>query len=296
MPTISDIVHSLAWIFVGAILTYSLLKYRQMQAFTKRMLEQKIQQRAISSIHQNKQGKASDKWASYLTYYDALFEPLKNDAIRMFEIGIQNGGSLEVWASYFRNAQKIIGCDINPKCAQLKFDDNRISVLVGDANTSAISQQVQVSAPFDVIIDDGSHRSDDIRDSFLLYFPMLKPGGLYVIEDMHTLYFNNEPHMDSNDNTLALFRELSNYVNYEFWHTQDDVQDRIKPLLKEAPVPQFLLDGWVDSVEFRNSIITLRKALSPGFNKLGARIIVGDEAIADNGPLTLRDRTSQASS
>lgn len=285
-----DIIHPLAWAFAGAATTFCLIKFKQTKVEIARLQAKRIQERTISNLHLNKRGKISDKWASYLTYYDTLFEPLKDEPVSLFEIGTQNGGSLEVWLAYFRNAQKIIGCDINERCRNLRYDDPRVSVVVGDANSADIVHQVQPQAPFDIIIDDGSHRSEDIRDSFLIYFPMLKPGGLFVIEDTHCLFFAPSPNMDSNDNVLALFRELSNTINYEFWADTDKVETRIPPLLNGNAVPAFIMEGWVDSIEFRNSIITIRKALTPSFNKLGPRKICGDDAIADAAVVTERAR------
>ena len=51
--------------------------------------------KSIDTLHRTKTGKTSDKWASYLTYYDELFAPLRHKPISMLEIGVQNGGSQE---------------------------------------------------------------------------------------------------------------------------------------------------------------------------------------------------------
>lgn len=277
--SLSDLLHVLCWILLGAFISYCYFKIQQLKMVTARLRDEQIASRTITRFHAHKAGKVSDKWSSYLTYYDALFAPLKDEALKLFEIGIQNGGSLEVWSTYFRNAQKFIGCDINPVCAQLRYDDPRISVLVGDANSAEIVAKVHPQGPFDIIIDDGSHQSNDIRNSFLLYFSALKPGGIYVIEDTHCLYFTPGLSMDDTNNVLALFKELSNTVNHEFWQDKGSPGERIAPLLNGAPVPAFILDGWVDSVEFRNSIITIRKSLTPSFSKLGTRNVCGEESI-----------------
>ena len=46
--------------------------------------------------------------------------------------------------------------------------------------------------PFDIIIDDGSHRNDDMVISFETLFPVLKCGGMYVVEDLHCCYWYDE--------------------------------------------------------------------------------------------------------
>ena len=82
-----------------------------------------------AELHHEHQGKSSDKWESYLGTYERLFAPIRDTPVNIVEIGVQNGGSLEVLGKYFRNAANIIGCDINPLCADLKYDDARISVI-----------------------------------------------------------------------------------------------------------------------------------------------------------------------
>ena len=86
----------------------------------------------LSTLHRDHQGKLSDKWALYLRECERLFQVCQDLPVRLFEIGVQNGGSLEVWARYFPRAQSIVGCDIDPNCGKLVFDDFRIKVVVGD--------------------------------------------------------------------------------------------------------------------------------------------------------------------
>lgn len=146
---------------------------------------------SLKSIHESKTGKVSDKWTSYLEFYNRAFAHLHADPIRMLEIGVQNGGSLETWAAFFKNGKKFVGCDINPKCGDLTYSDPRITVIVGDANSEdAYKKIVAASDQFDLIIDDGSHQSNDIFAAFVNYFSLLKPGGLFVIEDAHSLFMN----------------------------------------------------------------------------------------------------------
>ena len=82
--------------------------------------------KTLTQIHCENTGKVSDKWSSYVQYYDQIFLPLKLEQINILEIGVQNGGSLETWAQYFPNAAHIIGCDIDPSCEQLTYTEERI--------------------------------------------------------------------------------------------------------------------------------------------------------------------------
>nr|MBP9087896.1 class I SAM-dependent methyltransferase [Kofleriaceae bacterium] len=138
-----------------------------------------MQDATLRQLYEQHQGKVSDKWSIYLAEYDRLFSYYRSQPVRMLEIGIQNGGSLEVWSKYFRFAERLVGCDINPDCAKLIYDDPRISVIVGDANADHSAEQVfACSEKFDIIIDDGSHTSSDIVRSFARYFPSIVDGGM----------------------------------------------------------------------------------------------------------------------
>ncbi len=132
----------------------------------------------LAELYAQHQGKASDKWSSYLPTYDRLFAHLRTEWISLLEIGVQNGGSLEIWSQYFRNGM-IKGLDINPRCRELKFDCDRIAVWQGDAS------KFETTWKFDIIIDDGSHKPDEQIDALSSLWPSLRAGGIYVIEDLH---------------------------------------------------------------------------------------------------------------
>lgn len=234
----------------------------------------------ISQLHRARSGKVGDKWASYLDYYDALLSPLRELPISLLEIGVQNGGSIETWASYFRNASVIVGCDINPKCAALTFEDPRIRVVVGDINApSIVGELLSMAGGYDVVIDDGSHVSSDVIRSFVNYFPAVNPGGLYVVEDAHCLYFSEFGGGVLNEaGAYAFFKRLIDVVNFEFWQPDVGLEAYLSAFFGAGAFPQFISEGWIDAVEFRNSIITIRKAHQSGHNKLGDRVISGELA------------------
>ena len=243
-----------------------------------------MEPRSIETLHRTKTGKISDKWASYLPHYDALFEPLRNASIRMLEIGIQNGGSLETWLQYFQEATLFIGCDIDPKCGELRYDDPRVNIVVGDANAATTYQIITTITPqFDIVIDDGSHKSTDILNAFINYFPLVSPGGVYVVEDTHCLYMNDFGGGLLNDfGAYAFFKRLVDVVNFQFWSDQASINTYLRTFFDLRSTPAFILDGWVDCIEFKNSIITIKKARRAGHDKLGERITVGDVAQVKN--------------
>jgi hypothetical protein len=239
-----------------------------------------MNKRSIDQLHRTKTGKVSDKWASYLPYYDALFLPLRERPVSMLEIGVQNGGSLETWSAYFQAGRHFVGCDIDPKCGALEYQDPRISIVVGDANQAPAFQAIRAISPdFDIVIDDGSHVSTDILNSFINYFPLVKPGGLYVVEDTHTLYIDAYGGGILNEfAAYAFFKKLVDVVSFQFWRDELSIKTLFRTFFPHGATPGFILDGWVDAVSFRNSVVTITKALAPGHEKLGERVLVGGSA------------------
>jgi O-antigen biosynthesis protein len=226
-------------------------------------------------------GKVSDKWSMYIAEYDRLFQNYRNRPIYLLEIGVQNGGSLEIWGKYFPKAKKLIGCDINPDCAQLQFDDTRIALVVSDANTDGAQQQIQNLSPkFDLIIDDGSHRSSDIIHSFCRYFPVLANDGLYVAEDLHCSYWQEfEGGLFQPYSSIAFFKKLADLTNYEHWGVEKKRQDILAGFFNSYGVS---IDenslSHIHSIEFINSMCVVRKKAHM-HNLLGARKVSGKKSI-----------------
>jgi hypothetical protein len=96
----------------------------------------------LLSLYSSHEGKLSDRWSSYLTHYSRILEPWRTRRVRLLEIGIQNGGSLELWSRFFPQPALLVGCDIDPKCASLRYDDRRIKVVVADASSEEARQQI----------------------------------------------------------------------------------------------------------------------------------------------------------
>ena len=130
----------------------------------------------------------------YLRNYEEYFRPLAGRDVRLLELGVLNGGSLLLWRDYFERGL-VVGLDLNP----VEIDDptGRIRVYQGGQQDTAVLDRIaRECAPegFDVIIDDCSHVGELARVSFWhLFEHHLKPGGLYVIEDWGTGYWDSWP-------------------------------------------------------------------------------------------------------
>lgn len=239
----------------------------------------------IKALHQAHQGKVSDRWASYLSAYDRLLAPFQDQPLNLLEIGIQNGGSLEIWAQYFAQAQTLVGCDINPDCARLQYDDPRIHVVVANANTDAAEQAILAHArDYDVIIDDGSHTSADIILAFVRYFQYLKPGGVFVAEDLHCSYWQTfEGGLYYPYTSIAFFKRLADVINHEHWGIERERHAILQGFAEHLGVT-FDAVGLeeIHAIEFSNSLCVVHKRPA-GLNALGERCVAGQVEVVVPG-------------
>ncbi|RAS71037.1 hypothetical protein C8D87_1011338 [Lentzea atacamensis] len=137
----------------------------------------------------------SDKWGDlhwYTQHYERHFARLRDEPVRVLEIGIggyadpdSGGASLRMWQRYFRRGL-VHGLDI----AEKNVTGPRIMTVRGDqSDAEFLGRLGEELGPFDVVIDDGSHLNEHVRISFHALFPHVRPGGLYVVEDLQTAYW-----------------------------------------------------------------------------------------------------------
>lgn len=241
----------------------------------------------LISLYKNNKGKVSDKWFLYLKEYNRLFTPLMNEPVNMLEIGIQNGGSLEVWSKFFKNAIHLVGCDIDCRCKNLKYEDPRVKIIIGDANTDICKDSIlNVVSSFDVVIDDSSHFPGDIIKSFVRYFESLNYGGLYIVEDLHSSYWRDyngglyHPY-----SSIAFFKTLVDILNFEFWGIKISRRDfilRFEEFFNIKFNEKCLSE--IHSIEFINSLCIIKKG-EPHDNTLGQEVVTGSIDIVDKNAI-----------
>jgi hypothetical protein len=127
------------------------------------------------------------KWRHYFDIYHRHFDPLRRrDDLVILEIGIYSGGSLDMWRGYFGSSATIYGVDIEPACRT--YERPGTHVLVGDQADRAFWRRVladgTLAAP-DVVIDDGGHTPEQQRVTLEELLPRMRPGGVYLCEDVH---------------------------------------------------------------------------------------------------------------
>ena len=123
---------------------------------------------------------------NYVELYDVLLAPLRDRAERVLEIGVLHGDSARLWEDFFPRAQ-IFGIDIVDTS---EHQTERIHTFVADqADRAQLQRFIDThGSGFDLIIDDGGHTMEQQQTSFGFLFPHLRPGGIYIIEDIHTSF------------------------------------------------------------------------------------------------------------
>lgn len=143
---------------------------------------------------------------SYVDYfYEPVFSNYKSTQIVLVELGVQYGGSIKLWNSYFDNCE-IYALDIEVQSRAFeKFCEtqNNIHYIIGDACSNEIADKIP---EFDIFIDDGSHSLKDQISAIKLYLPKLKESGIFIIEDIQ----------DYNDLGILKNYTQSLYIGYTF--------------------------------------------------------------------------------
>lgn len=133
-------------------------------------------------------GRLCNKWVHYLPIYDRVLSDRRGTGVRLLELGVQEGGSLDLWRRFLGPDAVIHGLDVDPACGRLSTDD--LPVHIGSqADRAVLALVVTAMGGVDVVIDDGSHVARHQRQSFDALWPSLPDGGLYIIEDTHTSYW-----------------------------------------------------------------------------------------------------------
>ena len=165
----------------------------------------------------------TDKWGNhfYTPHYERHLKHLRDEPIRLLEIGIggynragEGGASLRMWKRFFGKAS-IVGLDIEDKS---HVQEERIRVYQGDQTDPELLLRMNAQAgPFDVIIDDGSHRPHHILATFDILFPLLAPNGIYVVEDIQTSYWpewggSDDP--NAPNTSMTMLKNLCDGLNH----------------------------------------------------------------------------------
>lgn len=185
----------------------------------------------------------------YTEIYEKYFGPLRNSEFTLLELGTggywkENDGfhGAKTWAEYFQKSS-IATIDIMPKVPPV---NPRIQFFMGSQDDEAFLRDVcaKVGEPL-IIIDDASHISPLTIKSFSYLWQHVQPGGLYVIEDLHSSYWklasDGTDFAGGIDNPLSILNFLKSLV---------DVVNA-----EHSGIPGMV----IESIHFHNKLVFIKK-------------------------------------
>lgn len=133
-------------------------------------------------------GRLIHKWKHYFPIYERHFRDFVYKPVTFIEIGCGRGGSLQMWKQYFGPHARIVGIDILPECKQ--FEEDQIEIRIGAQQDRQFLESIvaEFGAP-DIVLDDGSHVMSHVIASFAFLYPRVAKNGVYMVEDLHTAYW-----------------------------------------------------------------------------------------------------------
>ena len=133
-----------------------------------------------------REGPGIFKWRHYFETYSRHFEKFRGKSIRLLEIGVYSGGGLSMWRDYFGPQCEIYGIDIKPECRA--YEQTGIRIFIGDQADRGFWGRFKAEVnELDIIIDDGGHAVEQQAVTLEELWPILRPGGAYLCEDIHAV-------------------------------------------------------------------------------------------------------------
>jgi hypothetical protein len=215
----------------------------------------------------------SDKFSRhhFERYYTAWLEPHRDKAgLKLLEIGAEAGRSLALWDRYFAEPALVMGLAYKAGTDQLPDRLSgmlhNVTVIFGDQSKVETMQALADAGPFDIIIDDGSHVPQHVMFSlYSLWKTSVKPGGMYVIEDLETSYRRNQ-------STIYNYTLESTGIGAKPEHSVVAKLEQIQQVLARHQIGAQALKGILPgdedicSVEWGMNLVVLRKC-SKSFKK-----------------------------
>ncbi len=198
------------------------------------------------------------KWHHYFDIYTRYFSRFRERPITMLEIGVFRGGSLRMWKQYFHPDSTIVGIDVDQSCQAHEIADRNVFVRIGSQADPAFLDKVNTEfGPFDIILDDGSHKTHHQIISFgALFRYALKDDGCYMVEDVHTNYWIK--HVDSPETFIDLSKQMVDMLHEPYFDRKEtDFRHEHPDALQELDLSY--LSANLDGISFHDSIVVFDK-------------------------------------
>lgn len=194
----------------------------------------------------------ADKWQPYFEIYEKHLSRFRHTPVSLVEVGVQQGGSLEMWSKYFGPSSTITGVDIDPRCSTIRYAETNISIVIGNQSDPKFwNNFLSGDKKIDIFIDDGSHYMNDQILTFEKIFPMMEEGGVFICEDTHTSYSPNLENAGfrSPKSFIEYAKEYVDVLHHSWMCTYDSSINSKKQLVKEN----------LNSIAFYDSVVVFEK-------------------------------------
>lgn len=139
-------------------------------------------------VNSNENGRLIDKPWHYFEIYERHLSRFRGREVHILEIGVSQGGSLDMWRSYFGDSCKIYGVDNNPHCKS--FEREGVKIFIGDQKNRKFLRSLAREIPrIDILIDDGGHIMKEQKNTFNELYRYVSDDGVYICEDLFTSYY-----------------------------------------------------------------------------------------------------------
>lgn len=193
---------------------------------------------------------------NHLELYEQVFPGYRHSASKLFEIGVRYGGSIRIWHEYFPKAT-IYGLDISAKAVAGVEGERIVGVQLDQSDKEQLEAFGRNHGPFDIGIDDGSHVWSHQILTFESLWKYIRPGGLFVIEDVLTSY----PIWLQHSNSAKLIDYTQGGVNVvEYFKTLiDEINFHGKDWDSIDPSEYTEFQRTIDWISFRSNSIFIRR-------------------------------------
>ncbi|KAG4424211.1 hypothetical protein IFR04_002615 [Cadophora malorum] len=195
---------------------------RSGEEFPDRTTSQKVNDRPSFLDIALKHGTDKVTTHHYNYMYDKYLEPLRDQRIKVLEIGLGcnmgygPGAPYHTWLEYFTNVD-LYFIEYDAACAEKwKAETTGATIFTGDQADAAFLDRFlsETGGNFDIMIDDGGHTMQQQMTSLETLFKAVVPGGIYFCEDLATSYEEQYGGGDGKTTMMGMIKELLDDLNH----------------------------------------------------------------------------------
>lgn len=165
----------------------------------------------------------TSKWdLTIIDLYEVIWDDLKGKDVSILEFGVYFGESMRYWKEFFGPGSKIIGadhCPVENRQSPQAIENMKDFTIESceQASIASLSALAEKYGNWDILVDDANHSAPETENTFRVFWPRIKEGGWYVVEDcgdpaMESLVYKlMQEVIDSRQGKGVYFREFKGF-------------------------------------------------------------------------------------